>query len=202
MTAGPIPSTAGGYGAVLADPAWPFKTRSVKGEGRSPSRHYATMSLDEIKAMPVGERAAKDAVLFLWTTTPHLPVALDVMRAWGFAYSSVGFVWIKLNKSADQRQLRLTTLDDAECFVGMGYTTRQNAEFVLLGRRGKPKRKSAAVRQVVIAPRREHSRKPDEIRSRIERLVAGPYLELFARQSAPGWDCWGDQVGKFGSATP
>ena len=192
-----LPTTPGGYAVIYADPAWTFRTRSAKGQGRSPQRHYATMDLAAIAALPVADVAARNASLFLWTTTPHLPAALSIMAGWGFVYSSVAFVWVKLKKSANPTQLRVTTLDDADCFVGMGYTTRQNAEFVLLGRRGAPKRRSAAVRQVVIAPRREHSRKPDQVRARIEALMAGPYLELFARTRAPGWDSWGDEVERF-----
>jgi len=79
----------------------------------------------------------------------------------------------------------------------MGYWTRANSEPCLLATRGKPKRLSAAVRQGIIEPRREHSRKPDCVHERIERLVAGPYLELFARATRPGWTCWGNEVGKF-----
>lgn len=79
----------------------------------------------------------------------------------------------------------------------LGYWTRSNSEVCLLATRGKPKRSNADVRQAIIAPRREHSRKPDGIHERIERLVAGPYLELFARQRRPGWDCWGNEVEKF-----
>jgi N6-adenosine-specific RNA methylase IME4 len=87
--------------------------------------------------------------------------------------------------------------DDLDPFVGMGYWTRSNSEFCLLGTRGKPKRLNADVRQAIIEPRREHSRKPDCVYNRIERLVAGPYLELFARTTRPGWTSWGNQVGKF-----
>lgn len=194
------PLPPGPFACILADPPWSYRTRSAKGEGRSARRHYDTMELEAIKAMPIGEVAARDAHLFLWATAPNLPQAFEVMAAWGFRYSAVGFVWVKLNRSVDPHQLRLTRFIDAECFVGMGHTTRQNAEFVLLGRRGSPKRLSRAVRQIIVAPRREHSRKPDELHARIETYCAGPYLELFARAQRPGWVTWGDQVGKFAAA--
>ena len=81
--------------------------------------------------------------------------------------------------------------------IGMGYWSRKESEICLLATRGKPKRVNADVRQVIQAKRRQHSRKPDEIYSRVERLVAGPYLEMFARQRWPGWDAYGDQVDQF-----
>lgn len=177
----------GPFGCILADPPWTYRTYSAKGQGRSAAKHYAVMSLDDIRAMPIEKVAAPDCFLFLWTTTPHLPQALDVMASWGFAYSTVGFVWVKTNKGGGY-------------FMGMGYTTRQNAELLLLGRRGKPQRRSASVSQIIAASRREHSRKPDEARHRIEQFCAGPRLELFARDARPGWTAWGNEVGKFDAA--
>lgn len=157
------------------------------------------MSLADIKAMPVADIAARDAYLFLWTTTPHLPRAFDVLSAWGFAYSTVAFAWVKLKQNAPVDQLRVVGLDDGECFVGMGYSTRQNVELVLLGRRGSPQRLARDVRQVIIAPRREHSRKPDAALDRIERFCAGPRLELFARTPRAGWTVWGNETNRFGA---
>jgi N6-adenosine-specific RNA methylase IME4 len=186
----PLPH--GPFSVILADPPWTYSVFSAKGEARSAKRHYQTMSLADICAMPIAASAADDAHLFLWATTPNLPQALKVMESWGFAYSSTAFVWVKTNK----RQGGLF-FDQRSWFVGMGHTTRQNAELVLLGRRGKPKRLSRAIRQIVVAPRREHSRKPDEVHERIESYASGPYLELFARQSRPGWTVWGNQSDKF-----
>lgn len=123
-----------------------------------------------------------------------LPQALQVIEGWGFNYKSCGFVWTKANV----RQIDMFR-DDADPDMLLGYWTRANTEFCLIGTRGKPKRQAADVRQAIIAPRREHSRKPDGIHERIERLVAGPYLELFARQQRPGWDVWGNETTKFGS---
>lgn len=191
-----LPRIEGGYGAILADPPWDFKTWSAAGRDRSPDRHYRTMSHAEIITMPVREIAAPNSVLFLWATWPMLTDALMVIGEWGYSYKTCAFAWIK----ADVRQADMFR-DDADVSIGPGYWTRSNSEVCLLATRGKPKRLNADVRQGIIAPRREHSRKPDGIHERIERLVAGPYLELFARQSTrPGWTFWGNQTDKFGSA--
>ncbi len=182
------PPRAGRYRLVYADPPWPFGTYSHKGKGRSPEAWYDTMSVEEIAALPVGSWAARDAVLLLWTTDPLLPRALEVIRAWGFTYKTVGFYWAKLRKRADPRRF------SPEDFVaGLGFWTRANPELCLLATRGRPKRRSTAVRRLIVAPRREHSRKPDEAYERIEALVEGPYLELFARAVRPGWDSWGTE---------
>lgn len=173
-----------GYGAIYADPAWTFTTRSDKGKDRSPEQHYDCMTLDDIKALPVQDLAAKNCVLLLWTIDTHLPMALDVIKAWGFTYKTKGFNWVKLNK-------------DGTPFTGMGFWTRANPEDCLLATQGSPKRDAKDVRRLVMSPRREHSRKPDEIRGEIERLVSGPYVELFARETKPGWHCWGKQTTRF-----
>jgi N6-adenosine-specific RNA methylase IME4 len=178
-------SGASGYGTICADPPWAFKTRSEKGMDRSPEQHYQTMTLADIAAMPVASLAAPDCALFMWCIDSLLPEAIEVGRAWGFTYKTVGFVWAKCS------------LDGAGWPIGTGYWTRANPELCLLFTRGAPKRLSASVRKLIVAPRREHSRKPDEARAAIERLVAGPYLELFAREAAPGWDAYGNEVGKF-----
>jgi N6-adenosine-specific RNA methylase IME4 len=119
---------------------------------------------------------------------------LELIRAWGFEYKTCAFSWMK----AHAGQIEMFR-DDFDALMGMGYWTRANNEVCLLATRGKPKRLNADVRQGIIAPRREHSRKPDGIHERIERLVAGPYVELFARATRPGWDAWGNEVGKFDS---
>jgi N6-adenosine-specific RNA methylase IME4 len=184
------------YGAIFADPAWRFETWSDKGRDRSPDRHYAggTMSLDEIMRLPVGELAAPDCVLFLWVTWPLLFAAKPVLEAWGFTYRTCAFNWTK----ADATQIELFQ-DDIEPFIGSGYWTRANTEPCLLATRSAPKRVNADVRQAIIEPRRQHSRKPDCVHERIERLVAGPYLELFARQRRANWHSWGDELDKFPS---
>jgi len=179
-----------GYQVVYADPAWSFKTWSKKGQDRSAESHYSTMTIDDICALPVSELAADDCALFLWMTWPTLPDAMRVIDAWGFTYKTCGFNWMK----GDNYRL---FVDESSLFCGMGYWTRSNTEACLLATRGKPKRQSASVRQPIFEPRREHSRKPDCVYDRIEQLLNGPYVELFARQRWPGWDAWGNQVGKF-----
>jgi N6-adenosine-specific RNA methylase IME4 len=180
-----------GYGAILIDPPWAFRVWSKDvGSKRSASSHYTTMSREDINALPVGEHAADDCVLFCWACWPSFDEALEAIAAWGFIYKTMGFVWVK------GEGLPLFP-EDIKTQVGMGYWTRANTEPCLLATRGKPKRRNADVRQVILDKRREHSRKPDEIYSRIERLVDGPYLEMFARQRWPGWDSWGNEVEKF-----
>jgi N6-adenosine-specific RNA methylase IME4 len=155
---------------------------------------YSTLIDSDIAALPVGDLAAPDCVLFLWTCWPILRRSFGVLDAWGFTYKTCAFSWMK----ADPYRL---FADDKTPFAGLGYWTRANTEPCLLATRGKPKRLNADVRQGIIASRREHSRKPDCVHERIERLVAGPYLELFARQRRPGWTCWGNEVGKFDQPT-
>jgi N6-adenosine-specific RNA methylase IME4 len=154
------------------------------------------MKLPEIKALPVGDLAAKDCHLFMWTTGPNLEQAFEVMKAWGFHYSSVAFTWVKLwNSRADT-----LFMTDNDFVIGLGHTTRKNTEYCLLGRKGSPKRRSKSVRELLIAARREHSRKPDEAVRRIEEYADGPYLELFARTSRPNWTAWGNQTDRFPEA--
>jgi N6-adenosine-specific RNA methylase IME4 len=192
------PRHAGEYQVVYADPPWRFTTYSDKGKGRSAEAHYDCLSIDEIKALPVGTWVARDAVLLLWATDPLLPRALEVIDAWGFTYKTVGFYWVKLNKSATSRlSAEWPLLAERDFFTGLGFWTRANPEPCLLATRGQPKRSAGDVKKLLIAPRREHSRKPDETYELIERLLPGPYLELFARQSRPGWDAWGNQPQLF-----
>lgn len=177
----------GRYGCIAADPPWHFKVWSPKGEDRSPD--YDVMTLDKIKALPVADLAAPDCVLLLWATNPMLPQALDVMKGWGFAYKTVGFTWAKTTLRSEPGNVRY--------HIGLGYWSRANTEMCLLGVRGKPKRVERNVRQLIVSPRREHSRKPTEFYSSAERLVNGPYAELFSRETRPNWDSWGREAGKF-----
>ena len=186
MTALPRPHH---YQVIYADPPWTFSTYSRKGKGRSAEAYYDCMTLPEIKELPVGEWAADDCALLLWTTDPLLPTALEVIRAWGFTYKTVGFYWAKLNRSADP-----TTYQEASFFTGLGFWTRANPELCLLATRGHPHRRRADVKKLIVSPRREHSRKPDQAYERIEALCEGPYLEMFARFSRPGWDQWGAEA--------
>jgi N6-adenosine-specific RNA methylase IME4 len=186
------------YGAILADAAWRFQTWSPKGRDRSPDRHYHTLITEEIMTLPVAALAAPDCVLFLWATWPLILAAFRVIAGWGFTYKTCAFCWTK----ADATQIELLQDDIDDPFIGNGYWTRANTEPCLLAIRGKPKRLNADVRQAIIEPRRQHSRKPSCVHERIERLVAGPYVELFARQRRDKWDCWGDEVDKFPRESP
>ncbi len=125
-------------------------------------------------------------------TAPTLKDAFDLVDAWGFKYKTCAFDWMK----AHAGQIDMFR-EDTDALMGMGYWTRSNTEPCLLATRGKPKRINADVRQGLIEPRREHSRKPEAVYGRIERLVAGPYLELFARAPREGWTAWGNQTDKF-----
>lgn len=143
---------------------------------------YDVMNTSDICDLPVQNLAAKDCVLFLWATYPKLEDALVVMKAWGFKYKTVAHTWVKLNPKG------------VGFHFGLGYWTRGNPEICLLGTRGKPKRVDNSVANLIIAPRRDHSRKPEAIYGAIEQLVPGPYVEMFARSRRPGWAAWGDEV--------
>ena len=203
----------GHYGAILADPPWHFHCwidterggtshsgsrlpNGGKNYGSSRAPTYQTMKEEKLCSLPVTEFAAEDCVLFLWACWPTIQQAFRIIDAWGFEFKTCGFCWVK----AKATQLELFH-DEIEADMLLGYWTRSNSEVCLLATRGNPKRLNADVRQAIIAPRREHSRKPDGIHERIERLVAGPYLELFARQQRPGWTVWGNETDKFKPAT-
>jgi N6-adenosine-specific RNA methylase IME4 len=163
-----------------------LKAHCGKGS-RGADRHYKTLSLDEIAATPVQPLTADDCVLFLWVPHVHHVVGnhVPVMRAWGFEPETIGFVWLKQNPSGDGYH------------IGLGGWTRNQTELCILGTRGNPKRLAKDVPEIITAPIREHSRKPDQQYERIERLVAGPFLELFARptvEERPGWRRWGNEL--------
>ena len=168
------------YNVIYADPPWRYGDRKCNGACEF---HYNTMTLQEIKDLPVARLCEKDCVIFLWATYPMLSEALQVIEAWGFKYKSVAFVWIKQNKKSPS------------LFWGMGYWTRANAELCIIATKGSPKRNSRSVHQVIFSPIEEHSKKPDEARERIVKLMGDvPRIELFARQKAPGWDVWGNEA--------
>lgn len=178
-----------GYRVILADPPSSYENWSEAGEQRNATSHYDCLSIADLKALPVGHLAQPDAVLFCWATYPTLPQALDVIRAWGFTYATVAFTWAK--------RTRL----DTGWHMGLGYYTRANAEICILatvGRPGLPKVRD--VRQLLVEPLRQHSRKPDRVHADIERMFDGPYVELFARQRRAGWDAWGNDVDRFTDA--
>ncbi len=180
---------AGPFGVILADPPWSFKT--FGGKTGTPHRgahdHYLTLSIDDLCALPVKDCAAKDCALFMWVVDSHLDVSMKLAAAWGFQHKTIAFVWQKISPKGRP-------------MIGMGYWTRKQAEVCILFTRGKPKRLDKGVRQMITEPKREHSRKPTVQYERIQKLVGGPYLELFARQERPGWTSWGNQTDRFAKA--
>ena len=167
------------YNIIYADPPWRYDNKRVRGGAE---KHYRTMGMAEICALPVADICAEDCTLFLWATFPQFPEVLRVMESWGFRYKTVAFVWLKQNRKSPG------------WFYGLGFWTRGNAEVCLLGVKGHPKRRSARV-QFIISPLETHSKKPDEAREKIVELMGDlPRAELFARQRVSGWDAWGNEV--------
>lgn len=181
-----LPTTPGGFRCIYADPAWSFKTYGKNGHDKSPEAHYPTMALEDIKALPVGDVAAKDCFLLMWATWPVLDQALDLMGSWGFKYTTGG-AWAKQSSTGKKWQF------------GTGYIFRSASEPLLVGKRGKPIWKSKSERNLWVSPVREHSRKPDEVVEMIERSIDGPFLELNARTTRQGWSVWGNETNKFGN---
>lgn len=187
----------GPYPIIYADPPWRFRTWSETNQAKSPSKHYALMEADEIRAIPVAEMAAPDAALFLWVVQSNLPEALALIEAWGFRFKTVAFAWVKLKGKQD----RLFYAGD-DVRMGLGYHTRAGFEQCWLATRGNGYRRLVKGEpQVVFSPLREHSRKPDEIPEAIVRLCGDlPRLEMFARTKRLGWDSWGNETDKFKAA--
>jgi N6-adenosine-specific RNA methylase IME4 len=168
---------AGGYGLIYADPPWNFSNANITNKD-GPMRvndKYATMGLDELKGLPVGRLAAADSALVCWTTDAHLEWALECVRSWGFSYSTVLFVWVKLTS-----------------------TGRPSCELALLGTRGKARSSLLVSKnqfQLIEEERGEHSVKPEGAYERLEAMFPNTgRIELFARRSRQGWDQFGDQV--------
>jgi len=200
------------YRLIHIDPPWDYETRSAAGQGRSASRHYRTMSFEELAALTIADLAAPDCLIAMWVTDTHLLEGLKLFQAWGIDYSTIGFVWLKTNKRTDlprlQRVADLLAAGDVEraaevlFFLGMGHWTRANAEIVLLGKYGSPVRLEKDVRSIIVAPLRDHSQKPDEIYARLRRLAPGPACDLFGRlEDDDFWTTFGDQAGKYGART-
>jgi N6-adenosine-specific RNA methylase IME4 len=173
------------YQIIYADPPWTYadklgtKNASMGGY----DKYYTGMELEDLKKLPVGSLADENCVLFLWVTMPLIKEGLSVIDAWGFQHKTTAFTWVKQNLKSDT------------IFKGVGRWVMGNAELCLLATKGKPKRCSKAVSQIIISHRREHSRKPDEARARIVQLMGDiPRIELFARQKTEGWDVWGNEV--------
>ena len=188
MTIPPLPDRK--YPCILADPPWSFETWGRHTGRRHADTHYPVMSFDDICAVPVGDLAEETACLFLWVTQWLTPIHLKHLEeAWGFTHRTKAFCWVKLSKHG-------------LLHWGMGYATRQGVEDCLMWVRGDRSLVVAHdVHQVIVAPVREHSRKPDEQYDRIERLLGmqepGGKIELFARQTWPGWTTWGSETDRF-----
>lgn len=185
------------FAAIAADCGTRFEAYSAKGEtSRTPQKKYTTMRDDELAELPVVELAARNAFLFYWDTTARVAAGMHIpiMRAWGFKPTAVAFTWVKLRMREPDSPF---VYPRSSFNFGPGLTTRKGTEVCILGRRGSPRRLSNSVRELIVAPRREHSRKPDEFYERVQQYAAGPYLDLFSRQQRSGWTCWGDQAGLF-----
>lgn len=180
------------YNIIYADPAWSYNDKRTSAGKNNPNgaggalKHYKTMPTSEICELPIKEIADDNCMLFLWATSPLLPDAFKVMEAWGFKYKTCGFVWVKMTN--DLMKVRGD---------GIGFYTIQNAEFCLIGLKGKYWRNLTGVKQIILAPKTKHSEKPSEVRERIETLCGKlPRVELFARKNYEGWDAWGNEVEK------
>lgn len=168
------------YNIIYADPPWSYKDKKCNGNCES---HYNTMNIKDICNLPINDITNKDCVLFLWVTYPMLKEGLELIESWGFKYKTIGFQWIKQNKSGNG------------FFFGLGRWTRGNTECCLIAVKGKPKRINNSISQLIISPLEQHSKKPDIVRKKIVELIGDmPRIELFARKTCEGWDCWGNEV--------
>lgn len=168
------------FQVIYADPPWRYNQKSLSGAAE---KHYKTLSDEELYQLEIEKIVADNCVLFLWATYPKLPEALKLIERWGFTYKTIGFVWVK------------QTAKSHKWFFGLGFWTRGNSEICLLATRGKPKKISSKVSQLIVSPVERHSKKPDEVRHRIEQLMGEvPRVELFARQKYDGWMCLGDEI--------
>ncbi len=177
------------YRVVVADP--PYRFRS--GPNRNPKNHYATLTIAQIAALPIGELAHPNGCrLFLWIPIPHLNRLPELLKAWRFKYSTAR-PWLKIWPGEDPLELSPDSFA-----VGTGYEVRNTCELLVIAKRSRPKRLgNVKPVQHIISARREHSRKPDCVRDEIARLFAGPRCELFARSRHPRFDSWGDEINKF-----
>lgn len=168
------------YDIIYADPPWGYNDRRCNGACEN---HYETMKIKDICDLPVKNLCSDNCVMFLWTTYPMLQEAFKLIESWGFKYKTIGFQWIKQNKSGNGY------------FFGLGRWTRGNSECCLIATKGKPKRINNSVSQLIVSPIQSHSKKPDETREKIVELMGDlSRIELFARQSTKDWDVWGNEV--------
>ena len=178
------------YNIIYADPPWNYNDKRNKPGKNNPSgaggcaKHYNTMTMDELKSLSVNKISADDCYLFMWVTSPFMKEGIELIEHWNFKYITIPFVWIKNKQDSDEIR-----------GDGIGNYTPNNAEYVLLGRKGKYWRNSTKVKQVLVHPKLSHSEKPNEIRERIVELCGDVLrIELFSRQRYDGWDAWGDEL--------
>lgn len=191
------------YQIIYADPPWQYNSRAnhkTRFRGGAYG-HYNLMSMEEIKALPIEKLADNNCALFLWVTFPYLNEQIKLFKHWGFKYRTVAFNWIKTNKRQSINQYSFLPTDP-DRFFGVGYYTKSNSEICLLGIRGQLYTINNRISSIIISPRREHSRKPDEARDKIVKLFGDlSRIELFAREKVEGWSSWGDEIDsdiKFG----
>ena len=176
------------YQIIYADPPWRFegnmgKVGNSKLSGFGADLRYPTMTEEELQALAVNELADKDCALFMWTTGRHLPIAINLIKYYGFEYRTIAFIWIKTSRKTGLPNQRL------------GYWTLSNAEICLLGIKGHPRKINNRIKSVYLLPREGHSKKPELFRNQIDALFGDiPRIELFARQKTEGWDVWGNEV--------
>jgi len=171
------------YDVIYADPPWSYKDKCNSGN-RGAEFKYPCLELSDLMQLPVKSLAADNCILLMWWVPPMPIEALKLVEAWGFTFKNMkGFTWHKKTKNG---------LDH----FGMGNYTRANSEDCLIAIKGKPKRESASVRQIIESEVRAHSQKPDVTRDRIVQLAGADkrFLELFSRQEVSGWDCWGNEI--------
>ena len=171
------------YQIIYADPPWKYRNYNYNSAPRGQEKEYLTLTLNEIKSLPIEKITDNNCILFLWATFPYLKECLDVIEAWKFMYYSIGFVWVKQNKIKES------------LFWGMGNFTRSNAELCLIGKKGNIKPISHSVHSIVLSKIEKHSKKPNEVKDRIVKLMGDiPRIELFARERFEGWDAWGNEL--------
>jgi N6-adenosine-specific RNA methylase IME4 len=181
-------NTKNKYQIIYADPPWEYKLSGGKTNSRGMAKqHYPTMSTLDICNLPIHNIKTDQTILFMWATFPNIGEALKVIEAWGFEYKTAAFVWVKKNKKSNTN------------FWGMGAYTRANAEVCLLAISKKTKASECVKRhdihQIIESPILRHSEKPSETRVAIKELLGDmDAIELFARNEAEGWDCWGNEV--------
>jgi len=172
------------HNIIYADPPWSFRNKNTGGYMKSGAKsHYKTMSLKEMKELDIQSISEDDCVLFMWWVGSQPQEALDLLSAWGFKLKTMtGFNWVKTTKLG-------------KLFFGMGFWTRAGSECCLIATKGKPKPINRGIRSVIISENKRHSEKPKEIRDRIVALCGDvPRIELFARDTCEGWNCWGNEI--------